>query len=361
MFLEFIVPLTKYLSVLNVFRYITFRTASALVVALLVSFILGPRVIAYLQRIKVGQSIRDDGPGTHLAKSGTPTMGGVLILSALILSLILFGNFRNPLVLIVGIATLQFGIIGFIDDYLKVVHKDTRGLSARLKLIMQFLVAGSAVCALFLQPGRTPELTRLFVPFFADFSLELGWWYVPFAMLLLVGFSNAVNLADGLDGLAIGLTIWVAIAFAAIAYVTGHFNMAAYLKIPFFAQSAELAVFGGALVGAGVGFLWFNSHPAQVFMGDTGSLALGGALGLMALMIKKELLLVIIGGVFVMEAISVMLQVGFYKWKKKRIFRMAPLHHHFELKGWAENKVIIRFWIIGALLAIISLATLKVR
>jgi len=361
MILEFIVPLTKYVSVFNVFRYITFRTASALIVALLLSFILGPKVIEYLRRIKAGQNIRNDGPGTHLQKSGTPTMGGAMMLVVLTISILLFGNLKNTYVIIIVIATLQFGIIGFVDDYLKIVRKDTKGLAARFKIIMQLIISVSIVLALYLNPQRHPDLTRLFIPFFADFSLDLGFWYIPFAVILLIGSSNAVNLTDGLDGLAIGLTIFVTLAFSAIAYLTGHFNIAMYLKVPFIPGSAELAVFGGALVGAGIGFLWYNSHPAQVFMGDTGSLALGGALGLMALMLKKELLLVIIGGVFVAEALSVIIQVLVYKWKKKRVFRMAPLHHHFELKGWHENKVVIRFWVIGALLAIISLATLKVR
>lgn len=361
MFLEFIVPLTKYLGVLNVFRYITFRTACALIVALLIGFLLGPRVIEYLRRVKAGQSIREDGPGTHLVKSGTPTMGGVLILASLSVSVLLFGNLSNPYVIIMFIATLQYGIIGFIDDYLKVVKKDTRGLAARFKLLMQFVTSASVVAALVISPMRNLELTKVFIPFFADIGIDLDWLYYPFAMLLLMGASNAVNLTDGLDGLAIGLTIFAGIGFAAIAYLSGHFTMANYLKIPYIDGAAELAVFGGALVGAGVGFLWYNAHPAQVFMGDTGSLSLGGALGIFALMLKKELLLLIIGGVFVVEALSVIIQVSVYKWKKVRVFRMAPIHHHFELKGWHENKVIIRFWIIGALLVIISLATLKVR
>ena len=361
MFLDFIVPLSKYLSVLNVFRYITFRTACALVVALLVAFLLGPRVIEYLRRVKAGQSIREDGPGTHLKKSGTPTMGGVLILAALSLSLLLFGNLKNPYVVVIFIATLQYGVIGFIDDYLKVVRKDTRGLAARFKLLMQLVTSASVVAALVLSPIANPELTRIYVPFFADFSIDLGWLYFPFAVVLLMGSSNAVNLTDGLDGLAIGLTIFVGMGFAAVAYLSGQFNLAGYLKIPFISGAAELAVFGGALVGAGIGFLWYNAHPAEVFMGDTGSLSIGGALGIFALMLKKELLLLIIGGVFVVEALSVIIQVAVYKWKKKRVFRMAPIHHHFEMKGWHENKVIIRFWIIGALLVIISLATLKVR
>ncbi|MCK5268489.1 MAG: phospho-N-acetylmuramoyl-pentapeptide-transferase [Spirochaetes bacterium] len=361
MFLELIVPLMKYLSVLNVFRYITFRTASAFVVSLLICFIFGPKVIDYLRKLKAGQSIRDDGPGTHLKKSGTPTMGGLLILIGLTISVLLFANLKNPYVIIAVIATLQFGIVGFVDDYLKVVKKDTKGLAGRFKIIMQVFIALSVVTALFLNPLKSSELTKLYVPFFSGSIIDLGIIYIPFAVLLLVGISNAVNLADGLDGLAIGLTIFVAVAFSAMAYLSGHFNIANYLKIPFLRGSAELAVFSGALLGAGVGFLWYNCHPAQMFMGDTGSLALGGAIGVIALMIKKEMLLIIIGGVFLVEALSVIIQVGFYKWKKRRVFKMAPLHHHYELKGWDENKVVIRFWIIGALLTIISLATLKIR
>jgi phospho-N-acetylmuramoyl-pentapeptide-transferase len=361
MILEFLVPLSQYVSGLNVFRYITFRTASALIVALFISFWLGPKVIAALQRLKIGQNVRDDGPGTHLAKSGTPTMGGVLILIAMTVSMLLFGNFRNPYVWIALIATLQFGIIGFVDDYLKVARKNTKGLSAKLKLALQFLIASSVILALHLNPESGKDMNVLFFPFFADFAMDIGIFYIPFVVFLLVGSTNAVNLTDGLDGLATGLTIFVAVAFAAMAYVSGHFVIANYLKIPFIQGAAELSVFGGALIGACVGFLWYNAHPAQVFMGDTGSLALGGALGLFALMLKKELLLILNGGIFVIEALSVMIQVGVFKWKGKRVFRMAPIHHHFELKGWAENKVIIRFWIIGALLAILTLATLKVR
>lgn len=361
MFLELIVPLSKYFFMLNVFRYITFRTASALVVALVLSLWLGPRVIEGLRRLKVGQQVRDDGPDTHLQKSGTPTMGGVLIIAAMVISMLLFGNLQNPFVVISIIATLQFGMIGFLDDYLKVVHKDTKGLSPSMKMMLQLAVSLSVIGGLYLIPEQSAVLTRLYFPFVADFSLDLGILYIPFAAVLLIGASNAVNLTDGLDGLAIGLVMLVGAAFGAIAYLTGHFNIASYLKIPFLEGSAELSVFAGALIGASIGFLWYNSHPAQVFMGDTGSLGLGGILGVLALMIKKELLLLIVGGVFVVEALSVIIQVSVYKWKKKRVFRMAPIHHHFELKGWAENKVIIRFWIVGLLLAIISIATLKMR
>jgi len=361
MLLELFLPLVKYVSALNVFRYITFRTAIALVVALVFCFIIGPRLIALLRRVKYGQNIRSDGPGTHLVKSGTPTMGGILILAALALSVLLFGNLRNPYVLIALFATVQFGIIGFVDDYLKIVRKDTRGLPARYKMLMQLVVSASIVAALYLNPLRSPELTKIFIPFFADLSIDLEWLYIPFAIILLVGSSNAVNLTDGLDGLAIGLTLFVATAFAAIAYLTGHFNIANYLKIPFISGAAEITVFCGALIGAGLGFLWFNAHPAEVFMGDTGSLALGGTLGLMALMLKKELLLILVGGVFVVEALSVIIQVTVFKLRGKRVFKMAPIHHHYELKGWHENKVITRFWIIGLLLAILALATLKVR
>jgi len=361
MLLELFLPLIKYVSALNIFRYITFRTAAALVLALIVCFIIAPKLIDYLRRVKAGQNIRSDGPKTHHGKSGTPTMGGLLILVGLIFAVLLFGKLNNPYVLIALFATVQFGIIGFVDDYLKIVRKDTRGLPGRYKILMQCIVSLSVVGALFLNPLHSPELTKVSIPFLADVSIDLDWLYVPFAVILLVGASNSVNLSDGLDGLAIGLTLLVAMTFAAIAYVTGHFNIATYLKIPFLPGSAELTVFCGALFGAGLGFLWFNSHPAEIFMGDTGSLALGGVLGLIALMLKKELLLVLVGGVFVAEALSVIIQVGVYKLKGKRVFRMAPLHHHYELKGWHENKVIIRFWIVGLLLAILALATLKVR
>jgi len=362
MFLEIFLPLVKYFSAFNIFRYITFRTAAALVFALVVCFLIGPRLIEYLRRVKAGQNIRSDGPETHRTKSGTPTMGGLLILAGLLLAVLLFGKLDNPYVLIALFATLQFAIIGFVDDYLKIVRKDTHGLPARYKIVMQCIVSLSVVCALFLNPLRSPDLTKLFIPFFADLSIDLGWLYIPFAVVLLVGSSNAVNLSDGLDGLAIGLTLFVAVAFAAIAYVTGHFNIATYLKIPFLTGSAELAVFCGALTGAGLGFLWYNAHPAEIFMGDTGSLALGGVLGLVALMLKKEILLVLVGGVFVAEALSVIIQVSVFKLRGgRRVFRMAPLHHHYELKGLHENKVITRFWIVGLLLAILALATLKVR
>jgi len=361
MLLDIFLPLIKYFSAFNIFRYITFRTAAALVCALFICFFIGPRLIRFLARVKAGQSIRSDGPSTHKSKSGTPTMGGLLILAGLVLAMLLFGKLDNPYVIIALIAAIQFGLIGFLDDYLKIVRKDTHGLPGRYKILMQCIVSLSVVGALYLNPLHSGELTKISVPFFADFSIDLGWLYIPFAIVLLVGSSNSVNLTDGLDGLAIGLTLLAAMAFAAIAYVTGHFNIATYLKIPFLAGSAELTVFCGALFGAGLGFLWYNSHPAEVFMGDTGSLALGGVLGLIALMLKKEILLVLVGGVFVAEALSVIIQVAVFKLRGKRVFRMAPLHHHYELKGWHENKVITRFWIVGLLLAILALATLKVR
>ncbi|MGZ3654119.1 MAG: phospho-N-acetylmuramoyl-pentapeptide-transferase [Bdellovibrionota bacterium] len=358
MFLHFLYPLAGQIGLFNVFRYITFRSLGAAVTSLLLSLALGPLLINWLKTLQMRQVVRTDGPQTHLKKSGTPTMGGVLILFALMSSLILWVDIHNVSVWIVAFVTVAYGVIGFVDDYRKVVKKNPKGLSARQKMFWQILVAGIA-SYLFLH--YTHVKSDLHVPFFKNFVIDLGWFYVPFAMCVIVGASNAVNLTDGLDGLAIGPVITTAGTFMLLAYVAGHIKIADYLEIPYVAGSGELSVFAAAMAAAGLGFLWFNSHPAQVFMGDVGSLSLGGAIGSLAVVTKNEILLCIVGGVFVVEAMSVMIQVASFKTRGKRVFRMAPLHHHFELKGWPEPKVIVRFWIISILLAIVGLSTLKLR
>ena len=340
------------------FRYITFRSLGAAVTALMISLILGPHLINWLKSLQMKQVVRTDGPQTHLKKSGTPTMGGVLILFSLLISLLLWVDLSNIGVWIVVFVTVSYGIVGFVDDYRKVVRKNPKGLSARQKMFWQILVAGVA-SYLFLR--FTHVRPDLHFPFFKNAVLNLGWLYVPFAMCVIVGASNAVNLTDGLDGLAIGPVITTTGTYMLLAYLAGHVKIAEYLEIPYVAGSGELAVFAAATAAAGLGFLWFNAHPAQVFMGDVGSLALGGAIGSLAVVTKNEILLCIVGGVFVVEALSVMIQVGSFKLRGKRVFRMAPLHHHFELKGWPEPKVIVRFWIISILLAIVAISTLKLR
>ncbi len=345
--------------IFNVFRYLTFRSAYALVTALLISFVLAPWIIERLRVLKYGQSIRTDGPETHQAKKGTPAMGGILIHLSVSVSVLLWADLANPYVWILLGGLLLFGAIGFADDFLKIKKKNSDGLPAWLKFILQCVVAGGAVAALF--AFRTPETSLLYLPFLKNAVLDLGWGYVPIAVLWVVWWSNAVNLSDGLDGLASGLSILVLIAFAALAYITGRADWSGYLAIPFVEGAGEITVFVLALMGSCVGFLWFNAHPAEVFMGDTGSLALGGAFGIMSLMLKKEVLLAVIGGVFIMEALSVVLQVGSFKLTGKRIFKMAPLHHHFELKGWKETQVVTRFWILGGLFAVLALTTLKTQ
>ncbi len=359
MVLKLLYPFVKFFSFFNIFQYVTFRAAYALVTALLIAFLLGPWMIEKLREIKFGQTIRADGPKSHFAKSGTPTMGGVLIIFSIIVSVLLWEDWDNPYTWILLFATVGYGAIGFLDDYVKIKKKASDGISAKLKFTGQIVV--SLVIIVFLFMIKQPGMTLLYVPFIKHPVLDMGYFYVPFALVLLVGTSNAVNLSDGLDGLAIGLVIMVGITFSILAYVTGHSIVAKYLKIPFIMHSWEITVFSLALVGASVGFLWYNAHPAEVMMGDTGSLSLGGVLGVIALIIKKEILLIIIGGVFVIEALSVIIQVIYYKLTKKRVFKMAPIHHHFELMGWAESKVIIRFWILGGLFAILSLSTLKIQ
>jgi phospho-N-acetylmuramoyl-pentapeptide-transferase len=353
-------PLSKVLSGFNVFRYLTFRSAGAVITALLVSFLLGPWIIRRLRVLKVGQQVRDDGPQTHLTKQGTPTMGGLLIIAAITLSVLLWSDLTNRYVWVVLFATLAFGGIGLWDDYLKVVKKRSTGLRAREKFGLQ--IAASLVIGVFLYFfSGDPEAARLSVPFMKRLIIDLGWFSIPFAAVVIVGSSNAVNLTDGLDGLAAGLVGIAATANAVIVYVSGNRILADYLKIPYIPGSGELVIFCGALLGASLGFLWYNAHPAEVFMGDVGSLSLGGALGTLAVVTKHELILVVTGGIFVAEAVSVMLQVASYKMTGKRIFKMAPIHHHFEQIGWPESKVIIRFWIVGIILALMSLGSLKLR
>ncbi len=445
LFFEYLYPIFEdtWLSFLRLFQYITFRSAYAVVTALILSFVIGPRLIHYLKEKKLDQPIRNDGPETHLSKSGTPTMGGLMILGVIVVSTLFWGRLDNGFILILLFATLSFGLIGFVDDYKKLILKSPKGLSGKKKLLWQFLFAGVVVFFMsqviyneFSVPAQIDagdfkedilsklsdrqnkdfilsvyhkdlkknvyllkkDLSRserrkiskiiksveyrilpLYLPFihrpvmdmahysfkftlpFLEQTIYIPYLYFMFGMLVIVGSSNAVNLTDGLDGLAIGLLIFVGIAFSILAYVSGNTTVTSYLNIAFIPQAGELTVFCAAFVGAGMGFLWFNSHPAQVFMGDTGSLSLGAVIGVLALMIKKEFLLSIVGGIFVLEAFSVIIQVLYYKWKKKRVFKMAPIHHHFELSGWHESKVIIRFWIIGATLALIALSTLKIQ
>lgn len=359
MFPDLFLPLVKYFTAFNIFQYITFRSAYAAVTALLISFVFGGPIIKKLRRLKAGQEVRDDGPETHLVKSGTPTMGGLIILLSVTVSTLLWQDLNNIYTWLVLFSLIAFGGIGFVDDYLKIFRKSSEGLHARVKFIGQTLV--SLVIVILLYVHGSEEASLLYLPFFKHAVLDLSLFYIPFGVILLVGTSNAVNLTDGLDGLAIGLVILVSMTFAIITYVTGRADYAEYLQIPYLRGSGELTIFTFALVGASVGFLWYNSHPAEVFMGDTGSLSLGGVIGVLALVLKKEILLIVIGGVFVLEALSVIIQVVSYKIRKKRVFKMAPLHHHFELKGWDESKVVIRFWILGGLFTIISLSTLKIQ
>ena len=357
-------PLHTHLGALNVTRYITFRTAAASLTALVLSLLLGPLMIRKLREFQIGQVIRQEGPATHRTKAGTPTMGGLLILTAAITPTVLWADLTNPFVWIAVLATTAFGLIGFADDYLKIVRRSHHGLRPRYKMGWQVVVGVGVGISLIVLAAQDPPLynTRLIFPFFKRFIPELGWAYVPFAVLVLVGATNAVNLTDGLDGLAISVFAVAAAAFTALAYVSTHFVFAQYLQlVKLQSEAAELTIFCGALVGASLGFLWWNCHPADVFMGDVGSLALGGALGTVALLIKQEFLLVIVGGVFVIEALSVILQVASFKTTGKRVFRMAPLHHHFELIGWSEPKVIWRFLIVAIIFGLFSLTTLKLR
>jgi phospho-N-acetylmuramoyl-pentapeptide-transferase len=352
--------LMQYYRGFAVFQYLTLRGILGVLTALLIAFMVGPAMIRRLSLYKVGQQVRQDGPRTHLTKAGTPTMGGALILVAIGVSTLLWSDLSNRFVWIVLLVTLLFGLIGGVDDYRKLRYGNARGLSAKQKFFWQS-VAGFAVAVLLYYSAQTPVETTLYVPLFKDVAVQLGPWFILLAWFVIVGTSNAVNLTDGLDGLAILPTVMVAGAFGVFAYAAGHAVFADYLGIPSVPGVGELVVFTGALVGAGLGFLWFNAYPAQVFMGDVGALALGAALGVLAIVTRQEIVLVVMGGVFVVETLSVILQVVSYKLTGRRIFRMAPLHHHFELKGWPEPRVIVRFWIITVILVLVGLATLKLR
>ncbi|UCD82108.1 MAG: phospho-N-acetylmuramoyl-pentapeptide-transferase, partial [Desulfobacterales bacterium] len=346
-------------SVFNVFRYITFRTIYASLTAFFICFLLGPWVIRKLSSLQIGQYIRDDGPQAHHLKAGTPTMGGTLIVSSIVVSTLLWADLTNYFIWIVLFVITGYGLIGFIDDYLMQIKKQSRGLTVRNKLILQAILALIAGFLVYTSPDFSTQVT---IPFFKKFSPDFGWGYIIFAAFVIVGASNAVNLTDGLDGLAIGPVTVAAATYMIFAYVAGHIKIANYLQINYVAGGGELAIFCGALAGAGLGFLWFNAYPAQIFMGDVGSLALGAGLGSIAVITKQEILLALVGGLFVIEALSVIFQVGFFKMTSgRRIFKMAPLHHHFELKGWPEPKVIVRFWIIAIALALIAMSTLKLR
>lgn len=344
----------------HVFQYLTFRSILGTLTALTISLLVGPLMIRHLSHYQIGQNVRDDGPQTHLKKSGTPTMGGALILIAIATSILLWGDLSNIYVWIVLGVTIAFGAVGWIDDYRKLVRKNSKGLPAKWKYFWQTLFGFSAAVLLY-HIASTPIETQLVVPFFKNLVISLGIFYIPFVYFVIVGASNAVNLTDGLDGLAILPTVMVAGALGIFAYVTGNSQFASYLAIPYIPGVGEVAVFCAALVGAGLGFLWFNTYPAQVFMGDVGALSLGAALGVIAVVVRQELVLLIMGGVFAMETLSVIVQVASFKLTGRRVFKMAPLHHHFELKGWPEPRVIVRFWIITFILVVSGLATLKLR
>ncbi|MDQ7051716.1 MAG: phospho-N-acetylmuramoyl-pentapeptide-transferase [candidate division KSB1 bacterium] len=361
MFYHLFYPLTKYVSGFNIFQYITFRAASAAITALLISFILGPVVIRLLKKHQIGEEIREEGPKTHKAKAGTPTMGGIIVLGAVIIPTVLWARLDNLYVQLVLLATVWMGIVGFIDDYLKVVKKFPKGLIGRYKLVGQLTLGVIVGLVIFHSETFAGVATKTTVPFFKNFNLDVGWFYVPLVVLVITATSNSVNLTDGLDGLAIGLIGIAATAWAGISYISGRVDFSEYLNIMYLPGAGELTIYCAALMGAALGFLWYNCYPAQVFLGDTGALSLGGALGTLAILTKKELLLIIIGAVFVAESLSVILQVWSFKHRGKRIFLMAPLHHHFELKGLPEPKVVIRFWIVGILFALLSLTTFKIR
>ena len=361
MLFHLLYPLRDIIPAFNVFRYITFRVAAAIVTALLLSWLLGPWFIRTLRRLSVGQNIRELGPQTHHVKSGTPTMGGLLILFSTLVPTLLWGDLRSVYVWIVVAVTAAYGFIGFLDDYLKIRRGRNLGLTARAKAGLQVVAGvGMALTLLYLPIGYGFNPTLTF-PFFKQLVLNLGYLYIPFVVLVLVGVSNGVNLTDGLDGLAIGATTIAAATYSVFTYVAGNRVISGYLQLSYVPGVGEVAVFCGAMVGAGLGFLWYNAHPAEVFMGDVGSLSLGAAIGSVAVIAKQEILLVLVGGLFVLEAMSVMIQVASFKLTGRRVFRMAPLHHHFELSGWAEPKVIVRFWILSILFALLSLSTLKLR
>ncbi len=352
--------LSQYHSGFSVFQYLTLRAILGVMTALGIALIVGPTMIRRLSFKQIGQVIRDDGPQSHLSKSGTPTMGGALILVAIAISTLLWADLNNRYIWVVLLVTMLFGVIGFIDDYIKLVRQDPNGLASRYKYFWQSVVGTGA--AVFLYTSATiPAETELIIPFFKDVIIPLGAWYILLAYLVIVGSSNAVNLTDGLDGLAIMPTVMVAGALGLFSYLAGHAEFARYLSIPYIPSAGELTIFCAAMVGAGLGFLWFNTYPAQVFMGDVGALALGAALGCVAVLVRQELVLLIMGGVFVAETLSVVVQVASYKLRGKRVFLMAPIHHHYELKGWPEPRIIVRFWIITVFLVLVGIATLKIR
>ncbi|HDS05488.1 MAG TPA: phospho-N-acetylmuramoyl-pentapeptide-transferase [Deltaproteobacteria bacterium] len=359
MIYEFLYPLHTVFSFFNVFRYITFRTIFASITALVICLFVGPWLIRKLQSLQIGQHIREDGPQSHLSKKGTPTMGGILIIIAVVISTFLWGNLTVNYIWLVLLVTVGYGLIGFADDYRKLTGSSSKGISGKTRLAFEIVIALFVSIVIYFKPGFNSQIA---IPFFKTVLPNLGWGYILLATFIIVGTANAVNLTDGLDGLAIGPATICFATFVLFAYFSGNVKVATYLQIPYVTGSGELAVFCGAMVGAALGFLWFNSYPAEVFMGDVGSLSLGGALGTLAIITKQEILLAIVGGIFVVETFSVIFQVGYFKLTNgKRIFRMAPLHHHFELKGWAEPKVIVRFWIISILLALLAISTLKLR
>ncbi len=361
MFYHFVYPLYRYFFAFNVFRYITFRSVYAAVTAILICFIFGPPLIKKLKAMGIGEKVREDTPERHGQKAGTPSMGGILIVLSILTSIFLWGNFSSHYTILISVATFGFCVIGFFDDYLKFVRRSSKGLHARVKLVTQVLVSATVMLYLYFGPERSNLTTLLYLPFINEPVIDLSYFYIPFGILLLVGATNAVNMTDGLDGLAAGLVIFVISAYAGMSYLSGHKEIANYLRIPYIPGSAELTIYCMSVLGASVGFLWFNSHPAEIFMGDTGSLSLGGSIGIISLLIKKEMLLIIVGGVFVAEVLSVIIQVISFKLFGKRVFLMSPIHHHFELKGWSESKIIARFWIVGAMLALVALSTLKIQ
>ena len=359
MFFEFVYPLVIYFTPFNILQYLSVRGAYAALTTLFICYIFGPRIIEALRRLKVGQAVRDDGPATHLKKSGTPTMGGVFIILSILISMFFWMDFRNWMVWLALGALTAFGLVGFLDDYLKVTRKHSGGLPPWAKLVFQFFIALAVMLILYFFGGE--GITYLYIPFLRNPVVDMGILWIPFGVLFIMSASNAVNFSDGLDGLLAGLLILVFTTLAILTYLSGRADFSYYLGIPFIPGAGELTVLCLAITGACIGFLWFNAHPAEVFMGDVGSLSLGGIVAVIALMIKKELLIFIICGVFVLEIASVIIQVVSYKLRKKRVFKMAPLHHHFELSGWAENKIVIRFWILGGLFAIIALSTLTIQ
>ena len=352
--------LHDWFSPLNVFRYITFRTSLAVLSAMVFALILGPWIIKRMKRLSMTQQIRDDGPKSHIDKAGTPTMGGLLIILCILLSIFMWGDLKNMYVWVMIISLVGFGGIGLFDDYLKIVRNNHKGLMVYQKFGLQIALALLIGIFLYMNP-KDPYADVLSVPFFKKWLFDFGWFYIPFSVIVIVGSSNAVNLTDGIDGLAIGLVAVAVLANSVLVYISGHKGLAQYLQVLYLPGTGELTVFCGAMLGASLGFLWYNAYPADIFMGDVGSLGLGGSLGTLAIITKHEIVLAVVGGIFVIETISVMLQVASFKLTGKRVFKMAPIHHHFELKGWPEPKVIVRFWIVGIMLALLSLATLKVR